>query len=162
MFTGKIWIEVMLIKDMNDTSEALFEIAHHLKRLKPDGVHITLPIRPPAETGIQPSDEPGMLRAKKILGEIAHVSIPITLEAQATGDGDLCETILNIVTRHPMQEDEIRSLLTNWSPKQIHDGIKDLFDRHLIKIVELGGSDFLSSEAANYHDKTANRSGNPA
>ncbi len=162
MYSGKIWIEVMLIKDMNDTSEALHEIAQHIKRLKPDGVHITLPIRPPAETGILPSDEAGMLRAKDILGEITHVSIPITIEAQANGEGDLCETILNIVTRHPMQENELRSLLTHWSEKQVHESIEDLYNRNLIKTVELDGSTFLSSAAANYHKKTANRSNNPA
>jgi len=154
MYSGKIWIEVMLIKGMNDTSEALHEIAHLMKRLKPDGIHITLPIRPPAEVEVQPSDESGILRAKDILGEITHVSIPITIEAQAMGDGDLGERILNIVTRHPMQENELQTLLTNWSAQQIHESIEELYDHNLIKMVELDGTNFLSSKAAKYHDKT--------
>ncbi len=161
-YSGKIWIEVMLIKDMNDTPDALNDIAKHLKRLTPDGVHITLPIRPPAEVGIQPSDDSGLLRAKSILGEFAPVSIPNTVEAQAFGDGDLCEKILNIVTRHPMQENELETLLKSWSAEQVHEGIMDLLGRNLIKIVELDGSSFWSADAANYHDKTAKLPGNLA
>jgi len=152
----------MLIKDLNDTSEALHEIAQHLQRLKPDRVHITLPIRPPAEIGIQPSDEPGMLRAKRILGEISPVSIPVAIETQAAYEGDLCETILNIVTRHPMQEDEMQSLLNHWSTEQVHAGIQDLNNRHLIKMVVKNGSGFWSAAAATFHDKTAKWPGSPA
>ena len=160
MYSGKIWIEVMLIKDMNDNSKALHEIALHLKRLKPDGVHITLPIRPPAEVGIQPADDSGLMRAKNILGEFTPVSIPNTVQAQVVGDGDLCEKILNIVTRHPMQEDELQTLLKSWSAEQVHEGIKDLNNRHLMKIVELDGSNFWTAEAANFHKKRPNQPGN--
>jgi len=162
MYSGNIWIEVMLIKDLNDTPEALQEIAQLLQRLKPDSVHITLPIRPPAEAGIQPSDEFGLMRAKRILGEISPVSIPVAVETQAIYDGDLCETILNIVTRHPMQEDELRSLLNHWSIEQVHVGIQDLNNRHLIKMVVKNGSSFWSVADAKFHIKAAKKPGNPA
>jgi len=151
IYSGKLWIEVMLIKDMNDTTESLQEIAKILKCLKPDSVHITLPIRPPAETGILPSDEAGLQRASTILGEFAPVNIPISTRAQALCEGDLSEKILSIVSRHPMQEEELVSLLNYWTPKEIHLSIKNLSNKHLIKIQKLDGGQFWNAAAANFH-----------
>lgn len=54
-YTGKLWVEVMLIKGLNDTLPALSLPAATLKRIQPDEVHINLPTRPPCRTlGISP------------------------------------------------------------------------------------------------------------
>jgi hypothetical protein len=39
----------------------------------PDEIHINQPIRPPAETWVQPTDEEGRLRARAILGDKSPV-----------------------------------------------------------------------------------------
>lgn len=72
-YRGKLWIEVMLVRELNDTTEALDDIARILKRVKPDAVHINLPTRPPVETWVQPTDDEGLMRAVSILGNIAEV-----------------------------------------------------------------------------------------
>ena len=48
-YHGKLWVEVMLVRGLNDTEAALHEIATLLKSIQPDEVHILQPDRPPVE-----------------------------------------------------------------------------------------------------------------
>jgi wyosine [tRNA(Phe)-imidazoG37] synthetase (radical SAM superfamily) len=152
MYTGKLWIEIMLLKDINDQADVLEEIAAIMKRLKPDMIHITLPIRPPAESGICPSDYLGIERAVRILGEYAPISAPIILfKGEAISDGELNETILSIVTRHPMQESELLSVLKNWPTDKIHKSLMNLSSSKKIKKVNKYGATFWIASEANFH-----------
>jgi wyosine [tRNA(Phe)-imidazoG37] synthetase (radical SAM superfamily) len=63
-YTGKLWVEVMLIKGINDSKEALQDIAAVLQLIRPDEVHLNLPVRAPAETGVEPPDQKGLLLAQ--------------------------------------------------------------------------------------------------
>jgi wyosine [tRNA(Phe)-imidazoG37] synthetase (radical SAM superfamily) len=150
MYSGKLWIEVMLVQGMNDTPEALQELALILKAVEPDQVHITLPIRPPAEAWVRPSDAAGLRRAEKILGKVVPVAIPAAAEARATRMGDLAETVLSVVTRHPMSEEDLRILLSRWSAEEVRAALVDLESGHKVQIVKRDGHSFWSAAAAQY------------
>jgi wyosine [tRNA(Phe)-imidazoG37] synthetase (radical SAM superfamily) len=72
-YRGKLWVEVMMVHGLNDTEPALREIAVVLERIGPDEIHINQPIRPPAETWVQPADAEGLLRVGAILGDKARL-----------------------------------------------------------------------------------------
>ena len=74
MYGGKLWPEVMLIRGVNDTEEALRAIAAVLRPIQPDAVHINLPIRPPAQVWVQPPDDEGLMRALAILARLPRWS----------------------------------------------------------------------------------------
>ena len=76
-YEGKLCIEVMLVRGLNDSEDALRDIAEVLRQIGPNEVHINLPIRPPAETWVRPSDEEGLMRALSIIGDIAKVVYPV-------------------------------------------------------------------------------------
>jgi wyosine [tRNA(Phe)-imidazoG37] synthetase (radical SAM superfamily) len=144
MYTGKLWIETMLIHGMNDGENVLEEIALILESLQPDLVHITLPLRPPSEAEIHPADASGLERARRILGKVVPVSVPAVAEAQAVRLGDLAEIILSIVTRHPMQEEELVILLNRWSAEEVRTAIRNLADKNQIRARERNGHAFWS------------------
>jgi len=48
-FTGKIWLEIMLIKGINDDTEELKELANLVRELEVDRIHLNTVARPPAE-----------------------------------------------------------------------------------------------------------------
>ena len=150
VYSGKLWIEVMLIQGMNDTDESLRELALILKMIQPDQVHVTLPVRPPAEAWVRPSNEVGVRRAEEILGKVAMVSVPAAAEARAARIGELAETVLSVVTRHPMQEEELRILFSRWSADEVHVALADLASRHEVQAVERDGHSFWSASAARY------------
>ena len=53
-YSGRLWVEVMLIRGLNDTEQALRDIASILRRVEPDEIHISLPTRPPPKPGCSP------------------------------------------------------------------------------------------------------------
>ena len=64
---GRVWLEVMLVHGMNDTEVALHAIAACLDAVRPDQVHLMLPLRPAAEAWVRPPDAAAIERALSIL-----------------------------------------------------------------------------------------------
>jgi len=139
-YQGKLWVEVMLVKDINDTVEALQEIAMALKEIKPDQVHLLLPMRPPAESWVQPSDICGVRRAKDILGSVRPIKIPASIPRETTAQvitkDNLELAILGIIQRHPMQENELHNALGKWPFDEVHDALEILLAADKVQIIK--------------------------
>jgi wyosine [tRNA(Phe)-imidazoG37] synthetase (radical SAM superfamily) len=152
-YTGKLWIEVMLVKRLNDTEAALSEIAGLLNQIQPDEVHILQPDRPPVETWVQPTDQEGLLRARAILGDVASLIHPATGSFDLSGAETLLQAIIGIITRHPMRQEEIEQALARWSPEQVSHTLQKLTDSGQAQVVERYGVNFWSASPAFYPDK---------
>ncbi len=149
-YAGQLWIEVMLIKDLNDSEEALYSIAAVLQPIRPDQVHINLPIRPPAEPWVQPADEVGVERALRILGTVAQVVRPAGGAIDLSGSEDLRAAILSVITRHPLCEADLQQTLGHWSASQIKAVLADLVAAGQAQIVTRYGTRFWSAAAGQY------------
>lgn len=145
VYTNQLWIEVMLVRGMNDGKNSLTEIAALLDQIKPDEVHIVQPTRPPVETWVRPPDEEGLLRARAILGEVAEIVHPALGSFDLSGEEDLLEAILGIITRHPMKESELMDALEAWSPGDVRQTLVDLQAGGKAQIVERQGIRFWSA-----------------
>jgi len=118
-YSGKLWVEIMLVGGLNDSEEALRGLAVALQLIRPDEIHLNLPTRPPAETWVQPPDDEGLFRARAILGDTAQVVLP-TSGVFGLGESDtLVDAIINIISRHPMRENELIATLEHWSPGDV-------------------------------------------
>ena len=153
-YRGKLWVEVMLARSLNDSEETLREIAAVLKRIRPDEVHINLPTRPPAETWVQPSDEEGLIRAQIILGEIARVVHPAEGSFDLSGFENAVDAIVSIITRHPMNETELRRTLEKWKPGQVDKALEELSSSGQAQVVERYGARFWSASPAHYPQRS--------
>lgn len=149
-YQGKLWIEVMLIRGLNDIAEALNDIEAVLRRIKPDEVHINLPTRPPAETWVQPPDEESLLRALAILGDNARVVHPANGAFDISGYEDVAEAIIDIITRHPMREEELIHTLARWTPGDVSAALDALANSGKAQIVERYGVRFWSAAPSHY------------
>ncbi len=109
-YNGKIWIEVMLVKNLNDSDEALTEIKKCLEKIRPDRIYINVPIRPPAESWALPPSPERIVAAHQIIGEIKEI---IEIE---TGDFGLSEfknaeeAMMEISQRHPLREEQAKKI----------------------------------------------------
>ncbi len=107
---GALWVEIMLLKDINDSPAVLQELHWLLQEVGPDRVFVDTPIRPPAEPFVLPVTSEQLTEAEGILGG-----------AQPSGDefgaftvdagSDPVDTIASICKRHPMREDQVVTLL---------------------------------------------------
>ncbi len=111
IYSGKLWIEVMLLHGVNDDDGALRALAALLQRVAPDQVHLTLPDRPPTEPWIEPPDADGLMRATAIigdaLGEAAQMVPPSGVHFAFSDNIPLEEQFLGIFARHPMSEAQV-------------------------------------------------------
>ena len=149
-YDHQLWVEVMLVHGLNDTTQALEEIADWLQQIQPDEVHIVQPNRPPAEDWVRPPDADGLERAHQILGEIAKIILPAQGDFDLSYDQDLIKAITGVITRHPMKESELTATLTKWSPGDVRQTLQTLADSGRAQIVIRGGVRFWSASDAYY------------
>jgi wyosine [tRNA(Phe)-imidazoG37] synthetase (radical SAM superfamily) len=142
VYTGRLWVEVMLVGGLNDTEQALTGIAAALHRVHPDRVDLTLPERPPAESWVHPPDEAGLQRALDILGAIAQVAPPPQCKFSLSGETDVIQAVIDVITRHPMREADLRGALQGWKPSQVENALATLALSGQAQVVERNGERF--------------------
>lgn len=152
-YRGKLWLEVMLVRGLNDSEEDLRGIAATLEGIHPDEIHINLPTRPPVETWVAPPDEDGLLRAMSILGEVARVMHPAEGHFDLSGYENIVDAVIGIITRHPMREDELRKAPSRWSSMDVDATLQELEQSGRAQVIERYGCRFWSAGSAHYPDR---------
>ena len=149
-YQGNLWVEIMMVRGLNDTESTLREIAAVFEQIDPDEIHINQPIRPPAEPWVQPTDEEGLLRARAILGDKVHI---FTFPEGCFDLGqyeNAVDAILAIITRHPMRQIEIEQTLLDWGKKDVGQALVELEASNRAQIVERYGVKFWSAVESFY------------
>ena len=72
-FRGKIWVEVMLIKGLNDDIRHIRKLKEVIDRINPDKIQINSPVRTTSDQGIFPVDKSKLKKIKDILGDKAEI-----------------------------------------------------------------------------------------
>ena len=158
-YEGRLWVEVMLMGGINDSPEAVRDIAAVLERVDPDEIHISTPTRPPAEQWVELPNRGGLERASAVFGSVAKVLQPIEVNVETGLDGELGEAVLRIVSRHPLQEIEVIRSLEHWVPGRVLETLAALTDSGKIKIIERYGKRFWCAAGTQFPDQRT--TGNP-
>ena len=149
-YSGKLWIEVMLVRGLNDLEAALGEIAAVLDVIQPDQVHLNLPLRPPAEDWVQPPDSEGMARSARILGSGAQIVQGGKAIINLPVGGDLVDALVAAIARHPLGEQDIEYTLNQRTPGKAQETMKMLLDSGMVQVVKRYGCRFWCVASANY------------
>jgi len=72
-FRGKIWLEVMLVKGVNDDIRHIRKLKEVIEKINPDKIQLNSPVRTTAEAGILPVAKAKLKKIKEILGEKAEI-----------------------------------------------------------------------------------------
>lgn len=149
-YDGQLWLEVMLIKDLNDTEPALKEIAALVEQIQPDEVHLNAPTRPPAEKWVKPTDEEGLYRAMSVLGKQARVVHPAQSRWKLDPKQDVVETILEIITRHPLREEDVLTALSDLPSSEVVAILERLEKSGKAQIIERYGTRFWCASSSRF------------
>ncbi|MFX1594271.1 MAG: radical SAM protein, partial [Promethearchaeota archaeon] len=106
IFTGRFWIEVMLMKGINDTKEELLKIKEKLDLIKPDRIDINVPIRPPVEEWVKIPNENIISILNDIFGNYTNINFPEEGKFRVYSS-NFKKEVLSILERHPMRQDQI-------------------------------------------------------
>jgi wyosine [tRNA(Phe)-imidazoG37] synthetase (radical SAM superfamily) len=145
-----LWVEVMLVRGLNDTEQSLRDIASCLRRISPDEVHISVPERPPSEAWIQPPEPETLARAASLLGKVARVLEPVEVAMFEGDDPGLAAALLAVVTRHPLRERELLRLLERWRPGHVTETLDSLASSGSFQIVDRLGERFWCSTGSRF------------
>ncbi|MCD4801797.1 MAG: radical SAM protein [Anaerolineales bacterium] len=156
-YQGNLWVEVMLVKDLNDTEDQLNKIASALQRIKPDEIHIMQPTRPPVETWVKPPSDDGLRRALDILGDTARVIHPASGSYDLGEAKSIVEAVVGIVTRHPMREKELVETLKNLTTRDVTETLSTLAESDKLQVVERNGIRYWSASPSYYPEDKHNQ-----
>lgn len=149
-YAGKLWIEVMLVSGLNDSEAALKDLATVLSHIEPHEVHISLPLRPPAEPWVEAAGADATARAAAILGAVARILPPIPEGVDVSAADDLLDAVLAVISRHPMSEEELVRTLEKWGPGKAYNVLETLQTTGRAQVVIRFGRRFWSASGARY------------
>ena len=106
-FRGQVWLEVMIVKGLNDSPADIAALKRAIGRIHPDRVQLNTVVRPPAEAWAKPLSRAALERIRRELGGKAEVVADFAKRQPAGGAGDLERKILAMVRRRPVTERDL-------------------------------------------------------
>jgi wyosine [tRNA(Phe)-imidazoG37] synthetase (radical SAM superfamily) len=110
MCKGKIWLEVMLIKDFNDSDEELSRIRNAISGIQPDRVYLNTVVRPPSEIYAKPLHSDEMMTVKNYFDDRCEVIAEF--HGQMSGEVQNVEdSIVEMAKRRPVTIVDIANVI---------------------------------------------------
>jgi wyosine [tRNA(Phe)-imidazoG37] synthetase (radical SAM superfamily) len=72
-FPGKIWLEVMLVKGINDDLRQIKKLRKVIERINPDKIQLNSPIRASSRQNVSAVDKRKLVKIRDLLGEKAEI-----------------------------------------------------------------------------------------
>lgn len=107
-FNGKLWLEVFVLKSVNDKPADVARIAALAESIAPDVVQLNTVVRPPAESTAQPISHDDLLRLAPLFSPTAEIiarfdaGTPTTKESKVTA-----QHVLAMLMRRPCSAEDI-------------------------------------------------------
>jgi wyosine [tRNA(Phe)-imidazoG37] synthetase (radical SAM superfamily) len=110
-FQGPIWLEVMMVKGVNDGPAAIRDLKKAIGLVRPDRVQLNTVVRPPAEASARPLTLRELGRIRKALGGRAEIVAAFARKRQARKPGSLENAIAAMVRRRPVTAEDLAASL---------------------------------------------------
>lgn len=123
-FQGEIWLEYMLIKDINDSVEYIDRYLELLAHIRYTRFYVNIPVRPPAESWVTvPDAETLEMAVEKLNATSIDMLVSSGFESCSK---DPLQAICDIIKRHPMNQHEIMGFLASRNKSDFKDFFKKL------------------------------------
>jgi len=133
-FKGAIWLEIMLVKGVNDSLSHIRKLKKAINKIKPEKVQLNTVIRPPAEKHARLLSLKELEKIRNILGENCEIIVESHREGQISTPEKLEEAILSLIQRRPVTLAEISASLAK-SEDKIKKSLDSLLAEGKIKSV---------------------------
>lgn len=122
-YAGRIWLEVFLLKGINDTEAHVAQFNEQIERIRPDRIHLNTAVRPAAEANVLPVAPEDLARLCQLFGPKASVAAGSD-DAQAGRSLEVtCERVMDLLARRPCTLHDVATGLgihPNEAAKHIH------------------------------------------
>jgi wyosine [tRNA(Phe)-imidazoG37] synthetase (radical SAM superfamily) len=139
VYKGKIWLEILFCKGVNDGKEELLRIKKVMDQIQPDRIHLNTVVRPPSEKWVLPLDEAEMEKIKDFFGEKAEIISEFDRHPSSIPERDIKEEILKILRRRPLSISDLSKGM-GISQNELDRYIKPLIQEGKIQTRNFGDS----------------------
>jgi len=133
IYKGRIWLEVMLIKDINDEPHNINKLKEIVKKIAPDKIHLNTVVRPPSEKYALPLSIEELQRVENIFGDNAEIIASSKANRESAYLIDTEKIILDMMQRRPITLEDICSV-TGLHRNEV---LKYLDQLHRVKKIKL-------------------------
>ncbi len=106
-FKGQIWLEIMLVKGVNDSLPHIQKLREAASRIKPDKIQLNTVVRPPAEKFARPLSAEEMEKIRKSFGKNCEIIAEFDKKTPKSYQKDLKGAILAMIQRRPVTLSDI-------------------------------------------------------
>jgi len=140
-FKGSIWLELMLVKGVNDSPSHLRKLKEVISRIKSDKVQLNTVVRPPAEKYARALNKKDLETIKNILGENCEIIAEFDKKEQSSSSENLGRAILAMIQRRPASLSDI-SISLGKHNSEIIKYLNPLLKEGKIKLVTHKGTKY--------------------
>jgi wyosine [tRNA(Phe)-imidazoG37] synthetase (radical SAM superfamily) len=101
-FSGKIWLEILFVKGVNDSPSHLKKLKKAISEINPDKIQLNTVVRPPAEKSALPLSLQELEKIRKFFDKKAEVVAEFDKIQHLPISHDLEDSILAMVARRPV------------------------------------------------------------
>ncbi len=101
-FSGKIWLEILLVKGVNDSPAHIKKLKKAISKINPDKIQLNTVVRPPAEKAALPLSPQELEKIREFFGKKAEVVAEFNKIQHGPISHDIKDAILAIVARRPV------------------------------------------------------------
>lgn len=101
-FNGKVWLEIMVVKGINDSLEEIEKAAQVIKQMNLEKIQLNTVVRPPAEEFARPLTADDLNNIKTVLGKKCEIIAEFKRATQKAYKRDVEKRILSMVKRRPV------------------------------------------------------------
>ena len=143
-YKGRIWLEIMLVRGVNDSPDHLRALERAVTRIKPDKIQLNTVVRPPAEPSAKPLDRVDLERIRALFGPKAEIIADFNKKERRPDGEDVAKAVLATVRRRPVTADDI-ALALGRAQEEIAGPLVRLLAEGKIKVVEHKGRSYFEN-----------------
>jgi len=136
-YSGPLVIEILIVKNLNDSKEEIDKLNEYLLKLQPTRIDIGTIDRPPAFE-VKPVSYEELLHISHLFDSSLPVYIASRKKADISSDSYSYEEILETLSKRPLTQEDIEALFDEESQKRA----ENLLHKQKIKLVETNGVNF--------------------
>ena len=100
-YRGEIWLEIMLVKGVNDKKEEIKNLKKVIAKINPNRVQLNTVARPPAEKFVYALNDRKLERIKELLGPPGEIIVDFDRRALPKKMRDLEQKLITMLKRRP-------------------------------------------------------------
>jgi len=140
---GKLWIETLFVKGVNDSEEEVLRIGELVKEIAPEKWQLNTVARPPAYEEAKPLSYEELLRIKELVGyeETEIVVKPPPKKSGVFVEG-LKEEIYSLVVRRPCTVEEL-AVIASADREDVEAAVEELLREGRVREISFGGEPYI-------------------